>query len=393
MRQKKPKILFVSHTSDLGGAENVLLSFLNEVSEFEPVVFLPQGDLSLGLKQNNIETIESRFLGKLHKESNHFWVFKFLLRFIGTLFELVCAIRETKPDGVQSNNFYTVVYCILPSVLSRTPLIWHMHDFVEENWKHQVLSKIFDRFVCKIVAVSEAVRQDLLKTGISENKLTVVYNSISRKQLDYAGSTVKREISDFRSKFDLIVGMLGTIEERKGVLECVQAAEILVRTGRLDMGLVIAGKAKDPSHRRYMDSLIDVIRQNRLENKVLFLGHIREIESFFQEIDVFVHYPKQPDPLPTVILEAIAAGCPVIVSNNGGNPECIQFGKWGVAVAANQPERLAEKIFDREAHSLSQKESQEFLEFFSHEKKECLHLAIYQKLTSKRKRSRRKNGR
>ncbi|MBU2510553.1 glycosyltransferase family 4 protein [bacterium] len=377
MEQNKVKVLFISHVGHLGGAETVFLRFLAKVKSFTPFVLLPNGDLLEGLEQYGISVYRSRYLSKLNKEQNRFWVIRFCFQFIASLFEIFKEIIQLKPDIVQSNNVYTTVYCIIPCLLSRTPLIWHMHDFVSGGKELRRLIQVISLFAKKTIAVSNAVKKDLTEAGVPNDRIVTIYNSISTDDLKKESSSLHSSIQGFKTKFDILAGIAGTLEERKGILECIQALSLVNKAGNKRIGLIIIGEASDPSQKRYEANLKKEIEKHGLKEQVLFLGRIKEIRTFFQTIDVFIHYPKNPDPLPTVILEAIALNCPVVVSDNGGNPEIIQNGRWGKPVKANDPEELAATLLNHTFSPLDSEERGEFLRFFSHQQKELLHFKLY----------------
>lgn len=386
-KKEKIKVLFVSHTSNLGGAEIVLLRFLENVSNFIPMVFLPKGDLALQIKKKHFLT-ESKYLGKLNKSNNVFWPFLFFFRFFMSQFEIGSIIKKNNPDLIQCNTFYSVIYCLLISRLFRKPLIWHMHDFIGPRISFKYIAKLYEIFCSEIIAVSQAVKKDLILNGVSEEKITVIYNSITRDQLAERKSARKVEkfhqnIENIRKSFSIIAGVLGSIEERKGFLQLAEAFNILKQETRKKIALLIGGEPKDKAHFKYHEKLIKYLESNNLNTSVFLLGQINDIGTFYENIDLFIHYPYLPDPFPTVILEAIAMDCPVIASDNGGNPECVKFGQWGTIVPSNEPEKLANELTLFKKKSLAKNQRNKFFKCFSHSKKEKMHLELYHKILGK----------
>lgn len=379
--KSKKKVLFISHCSHLGGAEIVLLRFLEKIRLFESVVFLPEGELSRELRSIDIPVVKSSSLGRLNKSINRFWPIGFIIRWLRSQFELFHVIKSTQADIVQCNNFPTVIYCLLPARLTGKPLVWHMHDFVGKYWWQRALVFLYRPFVAHTVSVSDSVKKSLVNMGCAENKISTVYNSVSEDQIVSNNKELREKIRGFKKGHDLIVGVSGSIEERKGFLDVLQALETINKRADKKTGLIIAGKTNDIQQEDYHKSLIQYINEHSLEKNVLFLGHIKETGAFFSEIDLFIHYPKDPDPLPTVIIEALLLKCPVLVSDNGGNSEIVRNGQWGALVPANQPKALAEAIGNWKGISISDAEQEKIQAFFSHKKKESDHVSLYGLIT------------
>lgn len=378
------RTLIISHTAERGGSENVLVSFLGGVKSFSPVVLLPDGDLAGDLRSAGTAIIRSRTLGKLNKESNPAWPLVFACRFVGSQFEITRHILSLRPDIVQANTFYAMIYSILPSLITRRPLVWHMHDFTGGKTG---LSRLFCRAASRVIAVSEAVRSDIETLGCESDKVVTIYNSVKKPSerdgenspagpgagTDSVPAAVR--LSALRSRTGKVAGVMGSLEERKGFLEVIEAMKYCP-----GWSLAVAGGARSPSQRRYEASLRKYAEENGLGGRVEFMGRIDDTSSFFGGIDLFVHYPRHPDPLPTVILEAVAAGCPVVAGRNGGNSECLGEGSWGILVDPGDPRELGLTIDCIDPRPPVEGEMKRFFSFFSAEKKENAHISLYREM-------------
>ena len=390
------KVVFVSHTAHLGGAETVLLRFLAEVKHFEPIVFLPPGQLAEELVAKGVRIVHAQTLGKLNKQGNIFWPLLLVWRLMGANLELLRCLRQHQPQVVQANTLYAIIYSILPAKILGIPLIWHVHDFVGHHLLHSLMSRWFSRWVGHTITASESQRQDLISAGVPAHRITTMYSSIFplRDEKDDAG--VADRIAELRQGHERVFGVIGTLEERKGTMEILQALELangmagapvagkagksLGGTVGGKIGLVIAGGALDPLQLEYKANLVQFISDHQLHKEVLFLGHIRQIKTFLSGIDALIHFPKYPDPLPTVILEAMISDCPVIVSDNGGNPEMVQNGRWGRVVPAQDSAALATAMREPPPEVFSLDEKRAFSDFFSPERKEREHERLYKTL-------------
>jgi len=130
----------------------------------------------------------------------------------------------------------------------------------------------------------------------------------------------------------------GRLETRKGLSDLIMAAS-LVRRINHNARFVIAGKGTvEDQLKRYATRL-------GLENNVHFAGFVSsdKLLRHYQNASMFV-LPSYYEGLPTVLLEAMACGLPVVATSVGGVPELVEDGKTGILVAPRKPEMLAEAI-------------------------------------------------
>jgi len=340
------RVLYVSHTAHMGGAETVLLRILPHLRHVAPTVLTPPGELADALEGAGVAVVRSRYLGKLAKSSNRLWPLAFARRFIGSQAELWRLLRRLRPDVVQANTFYATLYALLPARLRRIPLVWHMHDCIAGRRSFAWLSRLYARHVAAIVAVSRAVRDELTAVGVPGERIHVVYNSVEqRPAAPTAPPAFADDLTAFARGHHPLVGMLGTVQPEKGMLEVVQALPALRRQAP-EAGVVVAGAPRDPEQERYRARIVAWAEANGVREHVLWLGKIRDVRAFFAGIDVFCHYPVFPDSLPTVVTEALLAGRPVVASRMGGNPELLDDGALGTLVPVGDPEALAAALAD-----------------------------------------------
>ena len=101
--------------------------------------------------------------------------------------------------------------------------------------------------------------------------------------------------------------------------------------------LVIVGPAKDPDTRRWSDG---VPNSWMWLSAVLFTGRRNDMPEVYAALDIKV-LASLEDSLPLAILEAMAAGLPVVATTTGGIPECVVDGVTGLLVPPGDPDALA----------------------------------------------------
>jgi glycosyltransferase involved in cell wall biosynthesis len=133
----------------------------------------------------------------------------------------------------------------------------------------------------------------------------------------------------------------GRLSPSKGLEDLVDTAQIVnQRLG--PTRFVIAGEGP------MRDALERKIRAVGLEDQVELIGHVSDrgqLANLYQQAAMFVS-PSHTEGLPTVLLEALACGCPAVVTSVGGSQEVITSGENGILVPPKEPSHLADVICD-----------------------------------------------
>lgn len=157
----------------------------------------------------------------------------------------------------------------------------------------------------RIVAISECTRRDICELGgVDKSRVSLIYQSCSPR---FSADVDVRLLWQVRDKYELpdrYVLSVGSIEERKNVLQAVRALHYLPD----DVSLVIVGRQTDYTARVYQ-----YILDHRLVNRVLLLHGVTDTElpAFYRMADAFV-YPSRYEGFGIPIIEAISAHLPVV---------------------------------------------------------------------------------
>jgi glycosyltransferase involved in cell wall biosynthesis len=195
---------------------------------------------------------------------------------------------------------------------------------------------LYNRSVAAVVAISEDVRRRLLAAGVRPERICVIHSAVEPP----AGLPGGAGRSAARVRFGLadgaIIGVVAALERRKGhdvllrALACLREAVPRLRC-------LICG---DGSERASLERLADELG---VRDVARFLGEQRQVADVLAALDVFVQ-PSRYEGLGVALLEAMAAGLPVVASRVGGIPETVQAGRTGLLVPAEDPEALAAAI-------------------------------------------------
>lgn len=340
------KILFISHSSGMVGAERSLLLLLKGIDRkrFEPIVVLPKsGSLENEISNLNITTYEIRSPWWMYGNQN-MWRLLFLIPYnlileIIALFKLYMIIRKEDVDVIYTNTIVQFSGAII-ALLLKKPHIWHIREIIPNNpdLKSLLPNKILFSFILKsskkIICNSNAATEQFYDNKFDDN-IKVVYNSVdigvNEKSFNYLS------IHDVK-KSDWLVVVVGTLQERKAQDDAIKACKI-AKNVIPNIKLLIVGEGNE-KYRTYLKELINKLD---MSDNVIFTGYRDDVPLILPHCNVLL-MPSLNEPFGRVIIEAMAARIPVIGSNSGGIREIIKDGVTGYLVSPKEPSEIAEKI-------------------------------------------------
>jgi glycosyltransferase involved in cell wall biosynthesis len=239
-------------------------------------------------------------------------------------------------DVVHAHGYKADLYVYFALRGSNLPLVSTCHTWYNHDPKDRFFG-VVDRFVLRsygnIVAVSEGVREDLLKAGVRANKISIIRNGIDLRTFDRASGVVKYELG--WSEYPLI-GLVGRLSEEKGVdIFLTAAARVLNQLP--DAKFVVIGDGPD---RAKLEALIDELG---IRASVRMLGRRDDMPAVYASLDLMVSSSRR-EGLPIAILEGMASRLPLIATPVGAVPTVVLDGRTGVMVSAEAPESLATEI-------------------------------------------------
>ena len=237
------------------------------------------------------------------------------------LMELRRTLRGERPVLVHANSHTTLADAALARATG-VPTVFHIHEMIRGGVKAGLTRRAIRLAGTEVVAVSNACADGLSLKAF-------------RPRVVYGGAPIPREAASIRDRSPTVVGTIGVLSRRKGTDLFVEAARLL-SSRRTDIEFVLAGAASDP-----LDS--SFAARTLAEAKAAGVVHAERIDTQreLRNWDVFV-LPSRTDPFPIVMLEAMAAGLPVIAADADGLPE--QVGDAGRLVPAGDAGALAREI-------------------------------------------------
>ncbi len=267
---------------------------------------------------------------------------------VKSLNRLLDLIRRHKIELVHW-NFYPALNLYLWALSLLTPSVKHYltdHNSRELPIRHsdgilpkRMLKKVLLKRYSKVLCISDFVLDCLGKRGTWSNlsRCTYFVNTERFRPDAEARARVRREL---QGEDQFIVTLVAHLIRGKGVDVALRGLKQL--PDRVVLWIVGDGKE--------LERLQSLSRDLSLENRVLFLGHQRNVEPFMQAADCLLCPSVWAEAVGLVNLEALATGLPVVASDIGGIPEFIEDGKTGLLFPPGDPKQLADKISSLESN-------------------------------------------
>ncbi|QWU17154.1 Glycosyltransferase involved in cell wall bisynthesis [Paenibacillus sophorae] len=332
------RVAYIDHTARWSGGEVALFNILTHIGEqVDPLVILAEeGALADRLREKGIdvriipldESIRSRGRNTVNLGAP-----AAAMKLLAYGRKLAPLLKKERVACVHTNSLKSALYGTVAAKMAGVPLIWHIRDHIGAPYLKPVVAKAI-RLLSRLLpnGVIANSKSTLSALELPRSKKTLVVYSAFAKAI--GGGTGRREQKDFN------VLLVGRLAEWKGQHILLEAAKKLQDNGRIKFWL--AGDALFGED-EYKKKLLATIEREQLTN-VTLLGHVEDIQGLMQQADLLVHTSITPEPFGQVIVEGMAAGLPVIASNEGGPVEIVVPGETGLLIQPGDPAILTEAI-------------------------------------------------
>jgi glycosyltransferase involved in cell wall biosynthesis len=359
-----PRALLVCATGQLGGAERSLVELAAAInpSRYELCAVVGStGPLTEELEAVGVRT-EIVEMQRLQRTVNPLKLAEYVAAIARSSRRIADAARSLNADVIHSNSDMAHVYVGEAAERAKLPCIWHVRDMVN-------LGPIGDRMAkqaTRIIAISEAVRDHLERSGVPAEKVRLVRNGIALARFaegperDEMRRSARTSLSI--DPFCFLAGAAGAFVPWKRHEDFIRAfwrlceLEVTDRTMRPDgpgstvvelKGLIPArgvlfGEDLLGDHGRYVFDLRR-LADELVGERVAFAGWRKDLASLLPALDVFVS-PSEGEPFGRVVVEAMAAALPVIATDSGGKREIVVDGKTGYLVPSGDIDAIAEAM-------------------------------------------------
>lgn len=260
------------------------------------------------------------------------------IRNSGDIAAIVKIIKTCLRDDIQviiANGGREYWPAAVAAKISGTKIIFVRHQTDRIKWSTRWL---INKYVGKVIAVSVAVKNALIASHVSEEKIEIIHNSIALERFN--SSLVNKD--EVRQGLgigsnDIVIGTVGKLNRGKGVYEMLDALCSLLK-GYSNLKLVFVGDGPE------RQGLEEEAERLSIRDRIIFTGIRRDIEKMYAAMDIFVLPSTCDEAFGMVIIEAMAMGKPVIATTVGGIPEIIRAGVNGILIPPRDSSAIAGAI-------------------------------------------------
>ena len=330
-------VLFVHPADEAYGADRILLLAADGLLArgWTVRVLLPDdvapGWLSAQLTSRGIETRR----GPLGAARRRYFTPTGVPRYIAELARARRFVRRAAGRWAPSVIHVNTTALLVGAILGRpggARLVWHVHEIVVRPRAIATLFRVAPLATAdRVIAVSDAVSRWLGAVPFRRGRVTTIRNGIPHRPVDRAGRGDRPRVA-----------YVGRLNRWKGYEVFIDAVALLgARFPEVDF-LVVGDPPPGEEWRR--DDLDRMIAAAGIADRVEVLGFCDDVPALLDTVDIVAVPSTWPDPLPTIVLEAMRAGCAVVASDHGGAPEMIEDSRSGVLVPPGDAAALADAV-------------------------------------------------
>ncbi len=180
----------------------------------------------------------------------------------------------------------------------------------------------------KITTVAHSVAMELREYGLNSKDVEVIGNGVDEKVF----TPIKNKVDE---KYILYSGRL---DYRKGLFDLIESSKIICQV-HPEISFVLTGKGI------LIEKLKRRVNESGLKKNFNFVGFVsrEKLIQLYQQATIYV-LPSHYEGLPTVLLEAMACGCPIVATSVSGNLDVLTQGHDGILVPPKSPDKIAEAV-------------------------------------------------
>lgn len=339
------KVAFVFGALNRGGAESLVLDVCKkkDIAPFEMAcLYRKDGDYLASFKDTGVEMLKVE-----HTKGS-------ILRFLSSFRKIVLTNHI---DIVHAQTGFNALICIAALVFTRVRVVTTLHGlyFASAPWWKRKLVYWKSRSLICVSAYEKKYYEEKWHLP-ARNNLRVVYNGVDFSKLDAVVTDINHPISLEKRCLNMV--MVGSFRGVRAHSFICEVADALNRKG-FPFNLYLVGRRDSLEYKLY-DQCVEYCNKHGLSSKVHFLGNRSDIPSLLQQMDLFL-YASNQDTFGIAVLEAMAAGLPVIVNDWAVMREITDDGELACLYETGNIEDCVSKILafgqlkDQEAEEVERK--------------------------------------
>ena len=315
------KIILTTSMSGLGGTENATfrLGRLLKQRGHDIVLASSDGPLiqeaqALGIRWQPIDFYQGGLLG-----------------YVKGMFAYMKLLKKEKPDVIHCQMARIVPACAIAAKFAspKTKVFYHARGLDPETYPK--IAKLFDKLGVYIIGNCKHEREKLIRYGFPANRITYTYNALHK-----ADFVPEKTVKDY-----VQLGTLSRLDTVRAVHLMLDILKKMVDRG-MPVRLNVAGIGEE------MDNLKAQAKRLGIEDKVTFLGGVRDLTGYFKEVDILVNTPHcvgdHGAGVGNNILEAGLYDTPVVTYNMAGISEMVITGQTGYCIPFGDDEAFIEAV-------------------------------------------------
>ena len=340
-----PRILFLSHTGSLGGAELSMLDVAEHFRDTATFALFERGPFLERLRSREIPTRiipASQNLLDVQRDARLLDAIKSIPEALRLTIRVARMARDH--DLIYATSQKALVVGAVAGLLVDRPVVWHLHDILNEDHfsalNRTVSAQISNHLVDRVFVNSTPTMDALESCGGDSEKAEVVHYGIDAAPFDRVDeeppSTIRQDLSLPDAP---LVGVFSRLTEWKGQHVLIRALPSLP-----DVHALLVGDSLFQNGTEYEEKLHGLAQNLDVDDRVHFLGFRDDIPRLMKTVDIVLHTSTAPEPFGRVIVEGMLAQRPVIATRGGGAEEIIDHKHTGLLVPPSNEAELAAAV-------------------------------------------------
>jgi len=263
-------------------------------------------------------------------------------RFRSVIREIAEHLQRLRADVLCCHGYKANILGRLAARPAGVPVVAVSRGWTGDSWRiriYEALDRFLLRWMDRVVAVSHGQGHKVRQTGVPQERLRVIPNAINPERFMESDPHYQTKLARlFRKPRTCIVGAAGRLSPEKGFDVLLDAAEQVLQWDP-SIGFVLFGSGPCRA------DLARQIQARGLAGSFVLAGFRADLDRFIPFFDLLV-LPSFTEGMPNVVLEAFAAGVPVVATAVGGTPELVEDGVSGYLVPPRDAHTLADRICD-----------------------------------------------
>lgn len=335
------RVLFLSHSGTVGGAELMLLDIARAYRDTSAVVMLARGPFVTLLESAGVRVRVLEAGPRVHAVRRETALPPIAATLaIAQVARRVAAVAAGY-DVVYANSQKAFVIACIAGAIAKRPVLWHLHDILSSEHFSAINVRVdvmlANHCARRVIAVSEAAAAAFVSRGGVTSKVRVVRNGIESAPFvsPAASPSIRRELGIGDAP---LLGCFSRLIPWKGQHVLLDALAALPTVHAIFAG----GAAR--ADETYVGELRSRATALGVTARAHFLGPRTDVPRLMREVDVVVHPSVAAEPCARTVIEALFAGKALVASRNGGTTEMVHSGYTGVLFAPGDAHELARHV-------------------------------------------------